>query len=349
MSDLGRPIGEEELHAYVDDRLEAGTTAGDPALPAGASRCRAARRRLPRATRGPACRIWRGGGRTDPAAARSAASDPGAAWAAPRIVADCSHGRAGVRARRRRGLVPAWRAATTDQQPHAADAGGGGQSRRLHRGSSATDRTGGGAARRSGAVGVQPVEPPGRAAGPVRRRLSLHGRAVGRDAGRSGRAVHVRRRPGLAADRVRNADGRRRAARRSSMWISPTSMAAPGSTRASVTPWWANCRQRNCAASPSRSGSSSADRPERRYVGRIAPEGNDQSLHVRPVWHRGRHADGPGRGCDAVPARQRLAGQSELVRHLVAADAFREFDDRRTAAPGAHVVSRDRRACRSPM
>ena len=45
---------------------------------------------------------------------------------------------------------------------------------------------------------------------------------------------------------------------------------------------------------------------------------------------------------DAVLAGERLAGQPKLLCDLVAADAFRELDDRRAAAPGTHAVSRDR-------
>ena len=70
---------------------------------------------------------------------------------------------------------------------------------------------------------------------------------------------------------------------------------------------------------------------------------HSQGLHVRPVRHRGGHADRSGRGRHAVPARQGLAGQSQLLRHLVATHAFRELDDRCAAASRPHAVSRDRR------
>ena len=73
------------------------------------------------------------------------------------------------------------------------------------------------------------------------------------------------------------------------------------------------------------------------------PEIHSQGLHVRSVRHRGRHADRAGRGRHAVPRGKGWHGNPELVRHLVAAHAFRELDDRRAAAQRAHALSRDRR------
>ena len=51
---------------------------------------------------------------------------------------------------------------------------------------------------------------------------------------------------------------------------------------------------------------------------------------------------GSDRDRDAVPRAEGLEGQPEQLRHLVAAHAFRELDDRRAAAQGAHALSRDR-------
>ena len=45
---------------------------------------------------------------------------------------------------------------------------------------------------------------------------------------------------------------------------------------------------------------------------------------------------------DAVSQGEGLEGRSQLLRDLVAAHAFREFDDRRAAASRAHALPRDR-------
>ncbi|CAA9214899.1 MAG: Haloacid dehalogenase-like hydrolase, partial [uncultured Acetobacteraceae bacterium] len=71
-------------------------------------------------------------------------------------------------------------------------------------------------------------------------------------------------------------------------------------------------------------------------------------LHVRPVRHGRGHAGRAPGGRRRVPGGQGLAGRPQRVRHLVAADALRELDDRRPAAPGAHAVPGDRGAFRRP-
>ena len=74
-----------------------------------------------------------------------------------------------------------------------------------------------------------------------------------------------------------------------------------------------------------------------------ALKGEDQGLHVRPVRHGGRHAERADRGRRPLSCKAKgWTGQAELVRHLVAAHALRELDDRRAAAQGAHALSRDR-------
>ncbi len=71
-----------------------------------------------------------------------------------------------------------------------------------------------------------------------------------------------------------------------------------------------------------------------------------QGLHVRPVRHRGGHANRPGGSRDPVPSREKLARQPECLRHLVAPHPLRKLDDRRAAGPRTHALSHDRRARR---
>ena len=209
MSDPGRPIAEEELHAYVDDQLDAGSPAGGAALPAGPSGRRAAGGRVARPARRAAGGVRSRGGGADPAAARPGAAGPGSGWRS----GGCPGARRPRCCWRSAWAAPAAGSCTAASEPtgraHAAGAAGGGQPRGLHRRPAAPDRTRRPAARRPGALGVEPAEPSGGAAGPVGRRLQLHGRPAGRDAGRAGRPVHVRRSAGRAAHGVRAAAARR--------------------------------------------------------------------------------------------------------------------------------------------
>ena len=66
--------------------------------------------------------------------------------------------------------------------------------------------------------------------------------------------------------------------------------------------------------------------------------------HVRPLRHGRGHAERADGRDHAVPPAKRLAGPARRVGHVVAADAFREFDDRRAAPSRTHAVSRDRTA-----
>src|SRR5262245_47508048 len=67
-----------------------------------------------------------------------------------------------------------------------------------------------------------------------------------------------------------------------------------------------------------------------------------QSLHVRPVRDRGRHAVRARRDCDAVPEEEGMDRESELIRHVVAPDPLRKLDDRCASASPAHPLPRDR-------